>query len=176
MIEGNTADYAGGLVGPEAAVLTGGHFLDGDVKRPGDLDPAQPFIGPATGIAAAIMLYPATYLVATERDFTGSFSLSVTWMQRHTGALLGTVGVILLIGLVLVCCNCGVSGGLTTRFGPMAPIYVMPLFTIVGELLSVVTLTFLGSGCIAELNHSLDTWLRDCFAARSPDKECAHGN
>ena len=101
------------------------------------------------GLAAAVMLYPATYLVATERDFTGSFSMSVEWIQRHTGALLGTIGIVLAIILVLGCCNCGFSGMLTSRFGPMTVVYVMPFAWVFGEIFSIFTMTLIGSGCIA---------------------------
>lgn len=101
------------------------------------------------GIIAAVLLYPALYLVATGRDFGGSLSTSVDWVSRHTGALLGTVGVLFAIGLVLGCCNCGVSGAVTRSLGPMTVVYLMPAGTILGEALSVVTLTFVASGCIA---------------------------
>lgn len=101
------------------------------------------------GLAVAIVLYPATYLVATERDFSSSFSTSLEWIQRHTGALLGTVGIVLAIVLVLGCCNCGFSGALTSRFGPMTVVYAMPFGWLFGELFSIFTLTLIGSGCIA---------------------------
>jgi hypothetical protein len=79
------------------------------------------------GLAAAVLLYPATYLVATERDFGGSFSMGVDWLQRHTGALLGTMGILVAIALVFGCCNCGFSGVAMERFGPMTVVYMLPL-------------------------------------------------
>lgn len=101
------------------------------------------------GLAAAVLLYPATYLVATERDFGGSFSMGVNWLQRHPGALLGTVGILVAIAVVFGCCNCGFHGVAVSRFGPMTAVYMLPGIWFFGELVGVVTFTFLGSGCIA---------------------------
>jgi hypothetical protein len=103
----------------------------------------------APGLAVAVVLYPATYLVATERDFTGSFSMSVEWIQRHPGALLGTIGFVLAIMLVLGCCNCGFSGMLGSRSGPMSMLYALVFGWLHGEVFSVFSMTLIGSGCIA---------------------------
>jgi hypothetical protein len=101
------------------------------------------------GIAAAVLLYPALYMVATERDLGASLSSSMDWVSRHTGALLGTAGVLFAIGVVMFCCSCGSLGVMTTRLGPTTSVYTLPFMTVFGELVSVVSLTFLTSGCIA---------------------------
>ena len=101
------------------------------------------------GLALAVLLYPATYLVATERDFGGSFSMSVNWIQKHPGALVGSLGIVVSIVLVLGCCNCGFSGVAVERFGPMTVVYMAPLTWIFGEVFGIFTMTLLGSACIA---------------------------
>lgn len=106
------------------------------------------------GIVAGVLLYPALYLVATGREVGGSLSLSVDWVSRHTGALLGTIGVLFAVGLILGCCNCCLGGflageGVGSGPAPMTLVYLLPAGTVLGELLSIVTLPFLASGCIA---------------------------
>ena len=101
------------------------------------------------GIAAALLLYPALYMVATEHDVGSAFSTSMDWVSRHTGALVGTAGVLFAIGVVMFCCSCGSFGVLTTRVGPSTSVYVLPVLAVIGELVSALSLTFLASGCIA---------------------------
>lgn len=101
------------------------------------------------GLALAVLLYPATYLVATERDFRSSFSMSVDWLQKHPGALLGSLGIVVGITLVVSCCSCGFSGAGVSRFGAMSVVYMAPVTWFFGELFGVFTMTLLGSACIA---------------------------
>ena len=86
---------------------------------------------------------------SSSQNVVSSPSIGVNWIQRHAGALLGPLGVIVAIALVFGCCNCGFSGVATTRFGPMSTVYMLPVYWFFGELFGVVNFTFLGAGCIA---------------------------
>ncbi|MCA9532078.1 MAG: hypothetical protein KC593_00305 [Myxococcales bacterium] len=101
------------------------------------------------GFAAAIMLYPALYLVATGREFGDAFGMGVDWISRHTGALLGTLGVLVAMGVVLFCCSCGTLDMFGSARDVGTSLLLLPLVTVVNEAISAVTLTFLASGCIA---------------------------
>lgn len=101
------------------------------------------------GIVAAVVLYPALYLVATEREIGDALTLAVDWISRHTGALLGTLGLLAAIGVVLFCCSCGTLGVFVSPRDPGTALLVMPAITLVNEAISALTLTFLASGCIA---------------------------
>lgn len=136
---GDVLRLAFGRLGPNLAIC----FLYSIAVAAGSLCCLLP------GLAAAVLLYPATYLVATERDVLLSPSIGVNWLQRHAGALLGPIGILVAVALVFGCCNCGISGTATAQFGPMSMVYMLPVYWFLGEVIGVVNFTFLASGCIA---------------------------
>jgi phospholipid/cholesterol/gamma-HCH transport system ATP-binding protein len=50
------------------------------------------------------------------------------------------------------------------------------LFSIIDRVIVLSNGRVLGNGTLAELKHIDDPWLRDYFAARSPQGETTHGN